>query len=319
MKIRSICLMKDEVDVIGQTLQAGLGWSNQIIVLDNGSTDGSWELVQRMAADDPRIVAFGQDLRPFRDGMRANCFNAFAGDAAAGDWWCRLDADEFYGEDPRAALAQAPAEAFSVWSAGLVYYFTDADAARYEKNPADFDDDVPISERCRYYLNHTSEPRFFRHEPGLRWTEEHSGFPLTLWARPAWSRRVVVKNYRYRSPAQIQRRLEARQATSTHLFPQERVADWSGAVARLRETGGDLKGDLVDHAPTDWHQRIAPATALDFDALDGTYVIREDLMPGIPEPQSEAHINRAILRARLRGLAPTGVKQRLRSLRSPNS
>lgn len=45
MKIHSICLVKNESDIIAQTLKAAVNWSDFIYVYDNGSTDGTWEKV----------------------------------------------------------------------------------------------------------------------------------------------------------------------------------------------------------------------------------------------------------------------------------
>lgn len=43
MKIFSICCVRGENDIVGETLKAALDWSDQIFVFDNGSTDGTWE------------------------------------------------------------------------------------------------------------------------------------------------------------------------------------------------------------------------------------------------------------------------------------
>ncbi len=45
MQIHSICLVKNEADIIEQTLKAGIDWSDFIYVFDNGSSDGTWEKV----------------------------------------------------------------------------------------------------------------------------------------------------------------------------------------------------------------------------------------------------------------------------------
>ena len=45
MKIHSICMVKNEADIIEQTIKAAAKWSDFIYIFDNGSTDGSWEKV----------------------------------------------------------------------------------------------------------------------------------------------------------------------------------------------------------------------------------------------------------------------------------
>lgn len=284
MKIRAICVMKNESDIIEQTLTDALRWCDEIFVLDNGSEDDGWERVQLMSALDARVVPCGRDSRPFHDGIRAQIFNAHSNGAVRGDWWCRLDADEFYVDDPRDLLAGTPATYFSVWSASLSYYFTDIDAARYETAPEQYEDEVPIGEKCRYYLNHWSEPRFFRHVPGQRWHPTDGGYPTAVWARPASPQRIRLKHFAYRSPAQIQKRLDGRrQAGAGVEFSHETVVDWANAVAGIREHG-HFTGTFGDSVPDSWVQRIVPASALDFDAHDGTFIVNDELMPPIPAP-----------------------------------
>lgn len=280
MTIRALCVMKNEADVIEQTLLDALRWCDVVYVLDNGSDDGGWERVRLLAGENPAIVAHGRDERPFTDDIRAVLFDAYASQARPGDWWCRLDADEFYLDDPREVLAAVDADAFSVWSASLSYYFTDEDAARFAADPGAYADDVPVEEKIRYYLNHWSEPRFFRHETGLRWREGDGGYPATLWARAASPRRIRLRHFPYRSPGQIQRRLDARGASLE--FAHENVGGWADAVAGIRASGAFVGGGVATGAS--WHDRVVAASALDYDAHDGTFVINERLMPPLPEP-----------------------------------
>ncbi len=285
--IRALCVVKDEADILGQMLTRALAWCDEILVLDNGSTDGTWELVNRLAESHPAIVPVGRDTRPFFDDIRVELFRAREREAKPGDWWCRLDADEFYVDNPREVLAAIPAGDFSVWSASLSYYFTELDANRYAENPDAFDDNVPIDEKCRYYINHWSEPRFFRHTQGLSWRVGDGGFPQALWDRPASKRRILLKHFAYRSPTQIQRRLDARRESFAEHpeFSHEAVVDWADAVAGIRRNGGFV-GTPGDSIPEFWTARVVPAAALDFDAHDGIFVVNDDLMPQLPSPRS---------------------------------
>jgi glycosyltransferase involved in cell wall biosynthesis len=278
--IRALCVMKNEADVIEQTLLDALRWCDVVYVLDNGSDDGGWERVQALALTHPAIVPHGRDERPFTDDIRAQLFDAYAPSAEAGDWWCRLDADEFYLDDPRQVLADVPADSFSVWSASLSYYFTDEDAARFAADPREYADSVPVEEKIRYYLNHWSEPRFFRHEAGLRWREGDGGYPATLWTRAAAPRRIRLRHFPYRSPEQIQRRLDARGESLE--FAHENVGGWAEAVAGIRGSGSFVGGQVATGAS--WRDRVVPASALDYDAHDGVFVINERLMPPLPKP-----------------------------------
>ena len=45
-KIYSLLLVKNEADIIRTSILAAAQWSDKVIVMDNGSTDGTWEIVQ---------------------------------------------------------------------------------------------------------------------------------------------------------------------------------------------------------------------------------------------------------------------------------
>src|SRR5512137_111138 len=227
MAIHSICLVRNEADIVERSLSAAALWSDFIYVYDNGSTDGTWERVLALAAAAPQIVPFRREARPFDDGLRRIPFAHFRSRAAEGDWWCRLDADEIYIDSPREFLAGVPAECDTVWSAVFQYYLTDEDAARYERDPALYADDVPIERKCRYYLNNWSEIRFFRYSARLRW--DTGGYPYPLLR--SCPRRIRLKHYTYRSPAQIERRLATRSdAVKRGMFRHETRRDWPQSV-----------------------------------------------------------------------------------------
>lgn len=88
MAIHALSLIKNEADIIEYSLGAAVRWCDHIYVFDNGSTDGTWEKVQAMAKEFPAIVAWKQDPKPFRDGLRAEIFCNFRRRARLGDWWC---------------------------------------------------------------------------------------------------------------------------------------------------------------------------------------------------------------------------------------
>ncbi|MEZ5263912.1 MAG: glycosyltransferase family 2 protein [Acidimicrobiales bacterium] len=136
MAIHSICLVRDEADIIEHTLRHAAHWSNRIYVHDNGSTDGTWEIVLRLAAELPQVVPFRRDESPFDDALRLQAFRQFSGRATEGDWWCRLDADEVYIDDPRRFLDRIAPCFDTVWSASFQYYLTDLDVQRHRQDPA---------------------------------------------------------------------------------------------------------------------------------------------------------------------------------------
>lgn len=275
-KIHAICLVKDEIDVIGQSLGAALSWCDYIYVYDNGSTDGTWEFVQRLANKHQGIIPFKQDAKTFHNGMRSEVFNHFRKNASRGDWWCILDADEFYVDDPKLFLAKVPSAYGVVCSASLQYYFTDHDWELFQQSPDLYADDVPVEKKLRYYLNNWSELRFFRHYDHLSWSNERSS-PRNL--PPVCPVRICLKHYQYRSPQQMEKRLALRFG-SPRPFVHEVQRNWQATVLDTTKTShATILGG--SEAPV-WQDRIMPAATLYVDRKDGRYVVREDLMPRLP-------------------------------------
>ena len=302
MKIHGLCIVKNEVDVLQESLISALHWCDHIYVFDNGSNDGTWELVNELANQHLQIVPYKQDDVIFSSALRADIFNAFRSNADPRDWWCRLDADEFYIDDPRIFLAKVPDRFQTVWSASFAYYFTDQDAISYQRNPSRYLQ-ITIEQRLRYYLNHWGEVRFFRHSDDIVWTrtQDYGGFPKAVWEGLAYPVRIWLKHYQYRSPEQIQRRLLTRRPAieAGSGFRHEALANWGAAVAAARDTPVDLEGARQEFAGARWEERIVPDAFLNYDGFDRRYVVNESVMPQIPVPPA---------RSRLRIVIPEAIR-----------
>ena len=205
-KIYSLLLVKNEADIIRASLMAAVKWSDKVIVMDNGSDDGTWEIVQELAAQDIRIVAFMQYTGGFHIGLRAKAFRAFRHELSSRDWWCvRLDADEFFSEDPRNFLANIPNKYNCVKKISTDYVLTEEDIQGH-KFTGDFTND-------RQYITHhlperRKERRFMRHRPWLIWCEKwRYPHPMGRTAKAC----IAVDHYQYRSPQQMEKRYDTRQ------------------------------------------------------------------------------------------------------------
>jgi Glycosyl transferase family 2 len=296
MKIHGMCLVKNESDVLQETLLAALHWCDHIYVFDNGSTDGTWELVKKLAAQHREIVSYKQDEVPYSSSLRADIFNAFRSNAEAQDWWCGLDADEFYIDDPRLFLTKVPDRHLTVWSASLNYYFTDKDAAAYRQDPVTFLQ-TPVPQRLRYYCSNWGELRFFRHDDKMVWTrDQEGGYPPSMFTAPAYPVRMWLKHYQYRSPEQIEGRLRTRRPAieAGTGFWHERKQDWIRTVATRTDTPLDFEDSRPEFAGTRWEERIVPAASLEYDAFDRRYVINEGTMPQFPVPPARSRLTRLI-------------------------
>lgn len=298
MKIHGLMVVKNESDVIGQCLAAALSWCDHIYVLDNGSNDGTWEIVKRSAAANDRVVPYKQDDCVFQPSLRADIFARYRHLAREGDWWCRLDADEFYIDNPAGFLAGVGRKYDVVWGASFQYYFTDADVRRYEADPSLYDDSVPVEDKCRWYINNWSERRFVKHRNDMAWPldaswPENPGPPSPV--------RIRLKHFQWRSPGQIEKRLAVRKAAiraGCRSFKHEIAKNWRTRLFDRSEPRTTLDADRLF---TSWEDRVVPCRDLYFDDHDGVYVLREDLMPrikGLERSRAQRILSLALSRPR---------------------
>lgn len=224
MKVYSLLVVKDEGDVIGFSLIDACRWSDKVIVIDNGSSDGTWEIIQQMATHNAKIVPYMRYEGPFHIGLRAKAFRAFRHEMRLGDWWCvRLDADEFYPGDVRAFLRRIPwwCRTVKKLSTDYVITYEDLEEGLISNN---FGHD---RQQLQYSLpTRRAERRFMRHSPFLLW--------LARWRYPhPWGivakKQIPVDHYQYRSPEQMQRRYANRQQAKLDgcgSFSHETGSDW---------------------------------------------------------------------------------------------
>lgn len=247
MKIFGIMLVKDEADIIATVLEHVRTWADRVFVIDNGSTDGTWETVQRMA--DGCIVAWRQDLRPYSNALRADAFNAFRHEAAENDWWCyKMDSDEFYVDNPRAFLATIPWPYHVVYKKSIDYVVTEEDV-----EDGSFTDSSKENLRRLSYIKPTaySEPRFFRHRNRLKWPE---GEAAPRHRGPRYPTPITVRHYQYRSPSQMQHRLDVRNAVPRDRrgkpFRHITQTNWKELLVPRSETALDEGDHIYSQIPT---------------------------------------------------------------------
>lgn len=245
-KIHSICVVKNEADIIEECLKAASKWSDYIYIYDGESTDGTWEKVLAMQND--TIIPWKRDGKVFQESLRGEVFNAFKHQVKDGDWWCHLDADEFYDPSPRNFLARVEKHNHVVWGISVEYYLTRADS-----NSIDFT--IPTSQllpKIRYYKAENSEPRFFRHRSGLVW--ENGSWPEHMGV--VNPERIIYKHYKYRTPQQIQKRLDTRRYNRERGFP-----GWEHATE------------------SNWKDKLVSTQELNYDAQNGEYRINTAKLP----------------------------------------
>ena len=237
MSIFGSCLVKNEADIIEETLEHAVTWCDHVIVDDNGSEDDTWLIVQRMAEKHPQIIAWRSKAQPYGNKLRGEPFREFRHLSHMGDWWTRLDADERYIDQPREFLGAVPRRCHVATAAQFQYYFTDKDMGAWQSGRGS--EAVPVHERLHYYRCEHAETRFFRYRPGLEWPETAS-WPLHMGVMYP----VPIRNrhLQYRSPEQMQMRWAVR---------QKAIAEGCGSFSHM-------------HKQSDWQEWIVPSdTCLD--------------------------------------------------------
>jgi glycosyltransferase involved in cell wall biosynthesis len=259
-RVHAICLVKNEGDVIAEILQLASKFCHKIYVFDTGSTDNSWEEVQRVASD--VIIPFRhENVLKFDFGLRGQVFNAVRDTFEIGDWLYVLDADEVLAESPHKAIRIAEAEgAQQINTLQYNFHFTELDWQQYQ---AGLDSrDRPISERRHYYCFTNIEQRLFRIEADTTWPEYTDAENPIGYLRPKATKklkkgsyRIANCHYQYRDPEQIKLRLVTRQE------------------ARKVNQNNFIHYQSVD-TDLNWERYIVPSEQLYYYNNDGVFKIR---------------------------------------------
>lgn len=209
MKIFGSCLVRNEVDIIVETLTIASEWCDCIIVDDNGSDDGTWEMVQELARSNKKIIAWRSKRQPYGDHLRGDPFREFRHLSEVGDWWTKLDADERYVDDPRQFLAKVPRWHHVVAACQFQYYLTKEDLSN-DKGKLFFPKEgtPSVLDGLHYYRCEYAEARFFRYRPKLIWPKDVS-WPKHIGV--IYPRLIRNRHYQYRSPEQMKMRWKIRQ------------------------------------------------------------------------------------------------------------
>jgi glycosyltransferase involved in cell wall biosynthesis len=246
MKINAICMVKNEADVLIETLHHALTFCDNIYVFDNGSNDGTWEKLQAFVKQEPRVIIAARSDEVFKEQLRNRVYNQYHHLFSAKDWWYILDADEMLAQDPRPMLKkamQAGKQQMRMWQAQ--FYFTDKDAEQY----ATEDHSKAVAQRRRYYRINWREPRFFLNSPEQKWPETVSG-RVPPFCKKLYRPSPICCHYANRTPEQIQQRRKIRinnPAIFIHVQRQN-ANDWMKKSADLFyfEPTQDFRFPLLD-------------------------------------------------------------------------
>jgi hypothetical protein len=229
MRFHGLMMVRDEEDILPQTLAHILTWCDALYVYDLGSTDRTWEIVQDFSSRDSRIVPYARRPTIYTEGLRAMLFHKYRDRFERGDWILKVDADEFYEIPPPSFVSEKvrPHES----RVDLFWHFfrlTSREVREYQSDAQILADRArPIQLRRRFYkVASYAEPRMFRYRTGMQWSPDQSWpFNAGFVARE----RIPIRHYPHRDPLQMQRRYRLRAgmcAIGGTPFPHWKLEDW---------------------------------------------------------------------------------------------
>jgi glycosyl transferase family 2 len=203
--------VRDEADIIGQCLDHALRWADELYVFDTGSVDNTWEIVREFASRDKRVVPIQKEPVFFSDArVRGYMFHVARQKMREGDWFLRIDADEFHHITPPQFVKNWMRKHETV----AYHQYYDFRLLQSELDAWNLGEETlrdrqrPIEDRRRHYtVSHYSEPRLCRYRSTMQWPATVS-FPFN--AGYVARERFPIRHYPHRDPVQLQRRCQVR-------------------------------------------------------------------------------------------------------------
>ena len=291
MRIHLIAVIKDEADIVGQTLVRAAELADHVYIRDIGSTDGTLEILHDVASRYSNIQVYSEPTEVYSDYLRQSVFLKFRENSKPGDLWGRFDCDEIMLDDPREVFRDAGRWDDIFWGSFFNFYMTDEDIKRYDEDPSLYDDDTPIDRRVCYYINNWAEPRFVRDNGALQWRVDRE-WPSLM--NPCRDSLIRIAHYAFRSPKQIDARLASRwwnsaygaSVSSQDILPdfRARILDASKVIDNAQDMIAVAKRMAVERKgvpDVTWRDRIIPASDLSYDEPGKPMVERPELLPEI--------------------------------------
>ncbi len=225
MRFHALLPVRDEADIVGQCLRHLLSWADAVYVFDTGSADDTWDIVRDLASKDERVRLLGQDQVYFSETrLRGWMFHQARAHMQDGDWFLRVDADEFHHAPPpefvRTRLARHETVVFHQY---YDFRLTAAEVQAWQAGEETLADRArPIEQRRRWCtVSPYTEPRLCRYRASMRWPPTVS-FPFNAGFRAR--ARLPIRHYPHRDPTQLERRCRLRAAM---MADAENRRNWS--------------------------------------------------------------------------------------------
>lgn len=202
MAFQGILIIRDEEDIIEETLHHLDSWCDRVYVYDTGSIDDTWKIVREASERLSAIHPIERAEVQFDDTIRAYVFNRVRDRLEDGDWILRLDGDEFYEISPPEFVRRyVRSHETAVYNQTYEFRFTEEDLEAWKEGR---EEAQSAPERLKYFESlDWAEPRMFQYRTTMEWPEDTYG-PIN--AGYVARCRIPVRHYPHRSPRQMHRR-----------------------------------------------------------------------------------------------------------------
>jgi glycosyltransferase involved in cell wall biosynthesis len=246
-----VCFVKNEEDIIADSVTYAAKFCDKVFVIDNASTDRTWDIVNALDLDN-LVPVCSKDF-VFRDYLRLRFMETRKEELGMGNWWYIFDADEFLSEEPFETIALAEDEGADCIAVEVINFLLTKEESQKIQGEGKGE---TWRDRRWYYLYESGPVKLFKNN---KYVDYGICDMIPFGLVKECSKRLPLKHYPHRSIAQLKKRIQARYGNCEFESECRRGTDLEryvidpATVPQLRywdeEKGVDLRGEFSINSP----------------------------------------------------------------------